>query len=450
MSRTPVLSRDNLHSYQIRAVDFIKEKKRCALWLDMGLGKTTSTLTAMSDILAEGKVKKVLVIAPLLVAKNVWRQEAQKWSHLKHLNISVCVGAEKDRLAGLVQKADIYVINRENIPWLVEVCRGSWPFKAVVVDESSSFKNPAAKRFKALKKALPMTDYMVLLSGTPSPNSYLDLWSQHFLIDNGKALGRTITAYRDRFFLKDYWGYNYEIKTGAAETIKDLIKPASLSMQAEDYLELPERINLSVMVEHSKEFVQAYSEFEKNLFINLEDGAELEALTAAALAGKLLQMSNGAVYTEEGEWSALSDAKLDALEDLIEQNPEENLLIAYNFKHDLVRLKERFPKAVVLGKDPQTIVDWNKGKIKILLAHPASASTGLNLQAGGCVLVWFGLTWALENYLQFNARLHRQGQEKPVRIIHLVAKGCIDERVMEVLGNKDATQKTLLTALKKT
>ena len=449
MSRTPVLSRSDLHNYQVQAINFIKEKKRCGLFIDMGMGKTTSTLTAMSDILADGKVKKVLIIAPLRVANSVWHTEAKKWAHLKHLRLSICTGSESARLAALKTKADIYVINRENIPWLAEVCKGSWPFKAVVVDESSSFKNPTAKRFKALKKALPMTDYMVLLTGTPPPNGLMDLWSQHFLIDLGKALGRTITAYRDRFFIKDYWGYNYDLKTGADKQIHELIKPNIVSMSAKDYLELPERIDLVEMVEHPKKFVDMYEEFEKDMFADLPDGEEVEALTAASLAGKLLQWCNGATYTQGGEWSHLSDAKLDALEELVEQNPGENLLVAYNFKHDLVRLQERFPKAVVLGKDPQTIVDWNEGKIPMLLAHPASAGHGLNLQHGGSIIVWYGLTWALENYLQFNGRLHRQGQSKPVRIIHLVAKGCIDERVMEVLSDKDATQKSLLKALKK-
>lgn len=444
-----MLSRSNLHNYQIRALSFIKSKWRCGLFLDMGLGKTSTTLTAISDLIEEGKVKKVLVIAPLRVANSVWHTEAAKWKHLKHLRFSICTGSAKERMDALRTKADVYVINRENVVWLVDICTtlGGWPFKMVVVDESSSFKNPASKRFKALKKASPATDYMVLLTGTPSPNGLMDVWSQHFLIDFGKALGRTITAYRDRFFIKDFWGHTYNIKTGAADQIHALIEPTVMSMAAADYLELPDRIDVVHWVDHGAAYMYMYDQFEKNMFAELPDGEEVEALTASALAGKLLQWSNGATYTGDGEWVHLSDAKLDALEELSEKG--ENLLVAYNFKFDLVNLQKRFPKAVVLGKDPKVIEDWNAGKIKMLLAHPASASMGLNLQQGGNVIVWYGLTWALENYLQFNARLHRQGQGKPVRIVHLVAKGCLDERVIDVLGQKDATQKSLLKALKK-
>lgn len=445
-----MLSRDNLHAYQTQAISFIKEAKRAGLALDLGLGKTTSTLTAIADLIAEGKVKKVLVIAPLRVANSVWHTEAKKWAHLKHLTFAICTGSEANRIAALKTKVDVYVINRENVQWLVEACGRSWPFKMVVCDESSSFKNPAAKRFKALKKAAPATDYFVLLSGTPAPGGLLDMWSQNYLLDFGKALGRTLTSYRDRFFLKNFWGFNYEIKTGAADQIHELLKPTWMHMSAEDYLELPERIDLIEWVEHDAGFMKKYADFEKDMYSVLPDGQEIEALTAATLAGKLLQWSNGATYTQDGDWSHLSNSKLDALEEIVEANPTENLLVAYNFKFDLAQLKARFPKAVVLDANPETINRWNRGEISMLLAHPASASMGLNLQQGGSVIVWYSLTWALENYLQFNGRLHRQGQTKPVRIIHLVAKGCLDERVMEVLGNKDATQKTLLTALKKT
>jgi SNF2 family DNA or RNA helicase len=444
-----VLSRHNLHNYQIRALSFIKAQQRCGLFLDMGLGKTSTTLTAISDLIEDGKVKKVLVIAPLRVANSVWHTEAKKWNHLKHLRFSICTGSMKERMEALRAKADVYVINRENVYWLVEICNklGGWPFKMVVVDESSSFKNPSSKRFRALKKASPVTDYMVLLTGTPSPNGLMDLWSQHFLIDFGKALGRTITGFRERFFIKDYFGHSYTIKTGAEESIHALLEPTTMSMAAADYLELPDRVDVIEWVDHSEQFMQDYEHFEKNLFATLPDGEEVEALTASALATKLLQWCNGATYTQDGQWSHLSDAKLDALEELAES--DENLLVAYNFKFDLVNLQKRFPNAVVLGKDPKVIDQWNAGKIKMLLAHPASASMGLNLQQGGNVIVWYGLTWALENYLQFNARLHRQGQGKPVRIVHLVARGCLDERVIDVLGQKDATQKSLLKALRK-
>lgn len=444
-----MLSRDNLHQYQRDAIGFIKKQQRCGLFIDMGMGKTSSTLTAIADLIAAKKIKKVLVIAPLRVANSVWHKEVKKWEHLNHLKVQVCTGSESKRMAAFKTPADVYVINRENVEWLVKVCNKSWPFKMVVIDEASSFKNPSSKRFKALKKTMPMTDYLVLLTGTPTPNGLMDLWSQMYLIDYGKALGRTLTAYRDRFFIKDYWGFNYNIKTGADKQIHALIKPNVVSMDAKDYLQLPERIDLVEWVQHSPDFMDRYEQFEKDMFARLPDGEEVEALTAASLAGKMLQWSNGATYTQEGEWSHLSDAKLDALEELVEQNPNENLLVAYNFKFDLINLKKRFPKAVPLDANPKTIDLWNEGKIKMLLAHPASAGHGLNLQDGGSVIVWYGLTWALENYQQFNARLHRQGQGKPVRVIHLIAKDCLDERVIEVLGKKDVTQRNLLTALKK-
>lgn len=444
-----MLSRSDLHNYQLQAIDFIKENKRCGLFIEMGLGKTTSTLTAILDLKAEGKFKKVLVIAPLRVAKSVWNKEVTLWDHLKHLKVSICVGTAAERIAALKAKADVYTINRENIPWLIEVCKGSWPFDFVVIDESSSFKSPSSKRFKALKKTLPMTKYMVLLTGTPSPNGLLDVWSQMYLIDQGKALGRTYTAYKDRFFIKDYWGYRYEIKTGAADQIHKLMEQSIVSMAAKDYLELPERIDLIQHVDYPEKFNKEYRDFEKNMFAVLPDGEEIEALTAATLAGKLLQWCNGSSYDANGEWHHIDDAKLDALADIIEDNEGENILVAYNFKSDLARLQARFPQAKVLDKSSKTIDDWNDGKIPLLLAHPASAGHGLNIQKGGSMIVWFGLNWSLELYQQFNARLHRQGQGKPVRIVHLVARGFLDERVMEALSSKDVTQRNLLKALKK-
>lgn len=443
-----MLSRSDLHAYQQRAIDFIKERKRCALFLDMGMGKGVTTLTAIADLLIAGKFKKVLVIAPLRVANSVWPTEVEKFAHLNHLTVSVCTGTEKQRIDALKTKADIYTINRENIPWLITLCGKSWPFKCVVIDESSSFKTPSSKRFKALKKALPMTDYMVLLTGTPAPNGLLDVWSQMYLIDFGVALGRTYTMYKDRFFIKDYWGYRYEIKHGASEEIHKLMAPHVLSMSADDYLELPERIDIVEPIEYEPSFIKQYKRFEKDMFAQLPDGQEIEALTAATLANKLLQFCNGAAYDENKQWIALNDAKLDALEQIIDDNPTENILLAYNYKFDLERLKARFKHLVELDSKPETIKKWNDGKIRLLAAHPASAGHGINAQFGGSMIVWYGLNWSLELYQQFNARLHRQGQTKPVRIVHLVSKGLLDERVMEVLSQKDVTQKKLLVALK--
>lgn len=443
-----MLSRTDLHDYQLRAVDFIKRKKRCNLWLGLGMGKTASTLTAISDLLTEGEIRKVLIIAPLRVANSVWHTEVSKWAHLRHLQVVVCTGGAATRLARLRTKAQIYVINRENVPWLIEQCNGKFPFNAVVVDESTSFKSAASKRFKALKKALPRTEYMVLLTGSPAPKGIIDLWSQMFLVDKGAALGRTITAYRNRFFDRDYFGFGFSPKIGSSKIVSQLISPHTISMMAEDYLQMPKRIDLIEWVEHSEVFMAAYDQFERDSFARLKDGQEIEALSAGVLAGKLLQWSNGATYLPDGSWKRLSDAKLDALEELVEHNADENLLVAYNFKFDLAVLQARFPNAVTLDTDPTTIDRWNSGSIKMLFAHPASAGHGLNLQHGGSVIVWYGLNWNLEYYQQFNGRLYRQGQTKPVRIIHLVAKGCLDERVMQVLEQKDATQQALINALK--
>jgi len=443
-----MLFRKNLHAYQRRAVSFIQDRRRCGLFLDMGLGKTTSTLTAISDLRDSFLIYKVLIIAPLRVANSVWAQEAQKWDHLKHLRISICTGSEKQRLGALQMDADVYVINRENVEWLVTRMK-SWVFDMVVIDESSSFKNSSTKRFRAIRKILPMTEYMVLLTGTPSPNGLLDLWSQMYMVDFGQSLGRTMTAYKQRFFESDFRGYKFTPREGAAEKIHSMIAPSVIHMSAEDYLDLPKRIDLTERVDLPPNSLAIYKEFETTLLAELEDGEEVEAMSAAVLANKLLQFANGGLYTgENGSWSAVHTAKLDALEEIVEDNPNENLLVAYNYRFDLERLKERFPTAVVMDKKQETIDRWNRGEIKMLLAHPASAGHGLNLQNGGSLIVWFGLTWSLEYYQQFNARLHRQGQTKPVRILHIVAKKTIDERVLGVLHMKNATQKELLAALK--
>lgn len=717
------LNRSHLHDYQNKAVDFILEKERCALLLDMGMGKSVSTLTAISDLQDSLSVQKTLVIAPLRVANSVWAQEVEKWDHLKHLRVSVCTGSEKARRSALHRDADVYVINRENVVWLVDLYKKRWPFDCVVVDECfvgetevltpsgplpiknisvgdvvitsdgekqvsrvfkkevtrlvrvklndgteiectpehpfateigwvqavdaeglrvlrsgiqdegenkqvlqsallqksdvgfengsrkggdflksiakpkgsfcleqgetlvgrcqekierssqeewaqaketgwkrtycpvrktndgdvvfglgctirntdkgsegegipgmlqsgfcrsgsqndnrggwgisqiakvsgrkegqisgvsrvvnvesfecesprtvynletdgvhdyfaagtlvhncSSFKNPSAKRFRALKRILPYTNYMVLLTGTPSPNSLMDLWSQMYLVDFGERLGRTVTGYRQRFFEQDFMGYKWTIRDGCSDKIHGLISDKVISMSAEDYLDLPDRIDLEVRVDLPDSVMKRYRELEKTLLAELETGEEVEAVSAAALANKMLQFSNGAAYHDEHKnWAEIHSTKLDALADIIEDNPGENMLVAYNYKFDLERLQKRFPQAAVLDKEQSTIDRWNNGEIQMLLAHPASAGHGLNLQRGGALCVWFGLNWSLELYQQFNARLHRQGQEKPVRIIHIVSNGTIDERVLLVLKDKDATQASLLSALK--
>ena len=444
-----MLSRDDLHDYQHRAVDFIQTEGRCMLALDMGMGKTTSTLTAIRDLTHAFEVTKVLIVAPLRVANSVWAQETRLWGHLNDLTVSVCTGSERQRVSALSLDADVYVINRENIPWLVEKYGKRWPFDMVVIDESSSFKNSSSKRFKALKKMLPYIEKMVLLTGTPSPNGLLDLWAQMYLIDFGERLGRTMTGYKQRFFEADFMGYKFTPRAGSDEKIHRLISDKVIHMSAEDYLSLPDRIDIEQRIDMPAKSLRDYKEFERTMLAELDDGEDIEALSAAALANKMLQWSNGAVYTDESKrWSETHKAKLDALAEIIEDNEGENILVAYNYKSDLERLLKRFPQARQLDKQQETIDAWNRGEIPLLLAHPASAGHGLNLQNGGALCVWFGLNWSLEYYQQFNARLHRQGQQRPVRIVHIVCKDTIDERVLSVLKSKDATQASLLNALK--
>lgn len=430
----------DLHSYQIKAVEFILNKKKCALYLDMGLGKTVITLTAILNLLDNRFISKILVIGPLRVINNVWHNEIQKWEHLKHLTYSLVTGNEKQRFTALNQKADIYLINRENTEWLYSQ-NNNW--NMIVLDESSSFKNASSKRFKALKKF--NYNYIVELSGTPSPNNLLDLWSQIYLIDKGIRLGKAMYIYKAKFFFSDFHGYNY--KPIHPPSIFDSISDITLSMKAEDYIQLPDKIETTTKVKLSYSHIKTYNEIRKEFITNIGN-KEITVSTAAVLSNKLLQFCNGAVYDENKNIIEIHNAKLDALEDLIEDNPDENILVAYNYKSDLIRLQKRFKHAIVMDKEGKNVDLWNKGKIKLLLCHPASSGKGLNLQQGGHIIIWFGLTWNLEDYLQFNARLYRIGQSKPVIINHIITENCIDEVVMKVLNNKNVNQNTLLNALK--
>lgn len=428
-------------------VDFITRTLKCGLFLDMGLGKTIISLTAIDKLLKDFTVTKVLIIAPLRVANTVWKQEAAIWEHTKDLKIEICTGSKQERYVVLKKKLDIVVINRENVFWLVE--NHKWDFDMVVIDESSGFKSIKAKRFRALRKVLKHLNSIILLTGTPSPQSYMDLWSQLFLIDSGERLGKTITNYRQRFFTQaGFRGYGYKINVGSAEKINDLIKDICITMKSEDYIQLPDKIMLNEYIEFTPELKIKYKEFVKESLLEFENDEVIEALSAATLTNKLLQFCNGAVYDSDKNTYEIHNLKIDALKDIIEDNPNENFLVAYNFKSDLVRLKKAFPKAVVLSRSGDELTEWNRGNIKILLAHPASAGHGLNAQYGGNCIVWFGLTWSLEHYLQFNARLHRQGQTKPVRIIHLIMKSGIDERIISALNNKELIQDTLIEYLK--
>ena len=361
------LSRSNLHNYQVNAANYIKDKKRCALFLGLGLGKTTTTLTTIADLTADFTILRTLIIAPLRVCNSVWKQEAAKWDHTKHLKVNVCTGSTKERKEAFADDADIYVINRENIKWLVDNI--DWKFDAVIIDESSSFKSYKSQRFKALKSVNHLTNYMVLLTATPASNGYMDLWSQMFLIDNGVALGKNITAYRNRFFSK--YGFTYKLNKGAEEVIQERIKPFALSMTSDDYLELPPCLYLYNESHMTDDMFNEYESFAKTLVLEHSDG-EITAMNSAVLTGKLQQYTQGAIYNEDGTtYREIHDIKIDALKELQEANAGENLLVTYNFKSDLERLVKVFPDAVVLDKDANTIKRWNNGKIKMLLAHPA-------------------------------------------------------------------------------
>lgn len=437
------------HNYQQFATDFILNQSICCLMLDMGLGKTVITLTALWQLILDSfDVSKVLVIAPKRVAEDTWLKELAKWEHLTGLTASLVLGSAAERKAALQRKAFLYIINRENVAWLVK--NHYWDFDMVVIDELSSFKSNKAERFKAMKKVRPMVTRIVGLTGTPAPNTLLDLWSQMYLMDMGQRLGRFIGGFRDRFFLPDKRNreiiYSYKPREGAEDAIYALISDICISMKAADYLDMPERIDNRIEVSMSPKERKLYDDFQKDMLLSIGD-EELDAANAAALSNKLLQMANGAVYGEDKKVIPIHDRKLDALEDLVEAANGKPLLVAYWYKHDLQRIKARFKNArcIDTAKD---IDDWNAGQIPLALIHPASAGHGLNLQDGGCTIVWFGLTWSLELYQQLNARLWRQGQKHTVVIHHIVTKGTHDEDVMRALENKDTRQSALIEAVR--
>lgn len=439
------------HVYQGHFTELIIEKPAVAGFLDMGLGKTVSTATAVAELMHNYyEVERVLVIAPLRVAKYTWDEEIEKWDHTSYLRLSKVLGTAKQRVAALKKPADIYVINRENVTWLVDYYGSAWPFDMVVIDESSSFKSHKAQRFKALRKVRPLIKRIVELTGTPAPNNLLDLWPQIYLLDRGERLGRTITGYRERYFEPDkrngYLVYSWRLKPGAEEAIYAKIADICISMKAEDWLELPPRIDNVVKVPLEPAVQKTYRQMEKDLLLPFA-GGDVVAGQAADLSNKLLQIANGAVYDENKAVRVVHDAKLDALEELAEAAAGNPVMVFYWYKHDLARLKKRFPAAKTLDK-PEDVKAWNAGKIPLLLVHPASAGHGLNLQAGGNIIVWFGLTWSLELYEQANARLDRQGQKKSVIVHHLVATGTIDELVLKALQNKATGQDALMAAVR--
>ena len=420
----------------------------------MGLGKTVTTLTAISDLLFLGDVEKVLVIAPLRVAEDTWSTEIDKWDHLSHLRISKVLGTPKQRAQAMNKPADIYVTNRENVEWLVKEYFEKWTFDMCVIDELSSFKSSKAIRFRSLKKVRPYFKRIVGLTGTPAPNSLIDLWPQIYLLDGGTRLGKTITGYKQQYFKpgrqNGYIVFDWKLKEGSEDAIHNRIGDICISMMSKDYLDIPERIDNIINVNLPEDVRATYKKLEKDLVLELGEN-DITAANAAVLTNKLLQMSNGAIYSETKEVVEIHEEKLKILLELIEAANGKPVLIFYSFRHDYDRiisyLKAKKLKAIGL-KDSEDIKKWNDGEIPILLVHPASAGHGLNLQYGGNIIIWFGLTWSLELYQQANARLHRQGQKQSVVVHHIITKNTVDEDVMRALGNKEMNQNTLLEAVK--
>ncbi|MEN8493458.1 DEAD/DEAH box helicase [Dehalococcoides sp. THU3] len=448
----------NPHSYQKYATEFIRGNPISCLLLDMGLGKTSITLTALNDLLFDSfEVHKILVIAPLRVARDTWLGELEKWDHLHGLIWSVAVGTETERKAALHRRADIYIINRENVQWLVEDSGLPFDFDTVVVDELSSFKNHRSKRFRSMMKVRPKVKRVIGLTGTPSSNGLIDLWAQFRLLDMGQRLGRFIGQYRTDYFIPDKRNgqviFSYKPQPNAEKDIYRKIADITISMKSTDYIKMPELVSVEYPVQLSEKEHSSYDELRQDLVLTFS-GGEITAANAAALSGKLCQMANGAVYGDAGEIHRIHDRKLDALEDLIEAANGKPLLVAYWFRHDLNRISDRLHSLRIPFScldSSESINCWNNGELPVALIHPASAGHGLNLQAGGSTMIWFGLTWSLELYQQTNARLWRQGQTaKTVIIHHIIAKGTIDERVMKALSEKDKTQTALIDAVKAT
>lgn len=439
------------HNYQAYAIDYIETHPVAAVLLDMGLGKTVISLTAIADLLFDRfEAHRILVIAPLRVARDTWPAEIKKWQHLKHLTYAVAVGTVKERKAALMAGADITIINRENLGWLIDSSGFDFDYDMVIVDELSSFKNHKSKRFQSLMKVRPKMKRIVGLTGTPSSNGLMDLWAEFKLLDFGERLGRFITQYRNNYFIPDKRNgeiiYSYKPMPYAEDAIYRKISDITISMKSTDHLQMPELIASQYEVQLSEDEEQLYEELKSDFILGLPEG-EITAANAASLTGKLSQLANGAIYDDEGNIIEFHDRKLDALEDIIESANGKPLLVAYWFKHDLQRIKNHFNVREI--KTSKDIIDWNNGNISVAVIHPASAGHGLNLQLGGSTLIWFGLTWSLELYQQTNARLWRQGQTSGTVVIeHIITKGTIDERILKALSLKEVTQNALIDAVK--
>lgn len=440
------------HDYQKYATEFILTHPVAAVLLEMGLGKSVITLTAIQELcMNRFEVNRVLVIAPLRVARDTWPAEIEKWDHLQGLTYSVAVGTEAERRAALTENTTIHIINRENVGWLIEKSGIALDYDMIVIDELSSFKSYSTKRFRALMKLRPKVKRIIGLTGTPSSNGLMDLWAEFRLLDLGKRLGRYITHYREEFFVPDKRSaqqvFSYKPRIGAEDEIYRRISDITISMKSVDHLKMPEMLSRAVTVTLTVTQQELYDQMRKEMVAELDD-AEIDAVNAASLSNKLMQMANGAVYDDERNVHRIHDQKLDALEDLIEAANGKPVLIAYWFKHDLSRIKDRFPSAREI-KTSADIADWNAGKISVAVVHPASAGHGLNLQSGGSTLIWFSLTWSLELYQQTNARLWRQGQQAETVVVHhIVTKGTIDESILSALKRKDKTQSALIDAVK--
>lgn len=441
------------HSYQAYSIDKIINNKKYGLFLEMGTGKTVSTLTAIEKLKYDYlEVDKVLVIAPKRVAEDTWAQEIDKWSHLSHLTISLVLGTPKQRTEALAKDADIYVTNKENTKWICEKYRKDWPFDMLVIDELSTFKNSDSQRFKILKKQMPLVDRFVGLTGTPAPNNLMDIWSQIYLIDGGERLGKYKTHFRQAYFYPTHQVsdnvFNWALRNGADDAIYDKIGDITVSIKSEDYLEMPERIDNVQEVKLSKKERAIYDQLKADMVIEDEadSSKDIEALTSATLTQKLLQLSNGAVYSLDGTYKTIHDKKLERLDEIIEEAQGKPILLFYSFKHDKERILERYDFAEELKGD--YMERWNNGDIKLLIAHPASAGHGINLQYGGSIAVWFGLTWNLEHYEQANARLFRQGQTETTVIHHIMTENSVDQDVYKGLQNKQLGQNALMKAVK--
>ena len=444
------------YEYQRTAMQWILDHKRCGLFLDMGLGKTVSTLTAVQELIDDCEVSRVLVVAPKKVAETTWTTEAQKWDHLKTLRVAKVMGTEKQRRLALEQKADIYVIGRDSFVWLVGIYGGMLPFDVLVIDELTSFKSSKSERFKAMRMATPTVKRVIGLTGTPAPNGLIDLWAQMYCLDMGARLGKSISKYRETYFETHKWNniiVRCDVKKGCDDIIKTKIEDICLSMQAKDYLQLPALLTHTVKVELSPSTMAAYTKFEKDKVIEFNDAhqgepANVLANSAAGLMNKLSQFANGAIYDDDRNVHEIHNEKLDKLAEIVEAANGSSVLVFYQYKHDITRITKKLKGYKVEAyKDERQLLDWNAGKIDVLLAHPAATAFGLNMQEGGHYIVWFGTGWNLELYQQANARLHRQGQQYPVTVYKLLCANTVDERANAALDNKTGVQQSLLDSL---